>query len=281
MSSIRDKLEGKQTKLARIKEAESLVATNDYRDGSFYNVDIDLLRPDPDQPRKYFDPDLLAELCQSIQQKGILQPVLVRIDDEKNIWIVAGERRYRAAKMAGLTQVPAIISTGNPSEIALIENIQREDLKPIEEAEALDRVVKAYNYTHEQLALIVGKARSTITETLSLNRLPEEIKDECRRADKYPRRFLVEIAKQENAQTMHSLFDRVKDKELTSDDLRKITRIPAERKPNAPSAIIVRKTRSLAKSLTKLNFAAITDDDRLNLIQELDHLRQALENFLN
>ena len=100
---------------------------NYYENGGFYHVDINRIIPDSNQPRKYFNPDSLAELSQSIKQNGILQPVIIRMQEDKT-YLVAGERRFRAAKIAGLKKIPAIMTTGNPTEIALIENLQREAL---------------------------------------------------------------------------------------------------------------------------------------------------------
>ena len=185
MPSIRKKLAGKKTKLAATqkKEADHPASLNNFTDGSFYQIEINLIEPDPNQPRQYFDPEALAELSESIKQKGVLQPVIIRRDKDGKIWLVARERRFRAAKMAGLEKIPAILTTGNPAEISLIENIQRENLNPIEEAQAMDRMVKEYKYTQEQLAQVIGKARTTITQTLSLNKLPDEIKTQCPRED--------------------------------------------------------------------------------------------------
>ena len=226
MSNIRAKLAGSTSKLAQQakKIKDHPADPNYYSEGGFYNVDIDLINPNPDQPRKYFDPGALKELSESIKQRGVLQPVIIRIDGEGKVLLVAGERRYRAAKMAGLEKMPSIITTGNPAEIALIENLQREDLKPIEEAEALERIIKEHNYTQEKLALVVRKAQATISETLSLNKLPEPIKEEVRNAEIFSRRTLIEIAKQKTPESMTQLFNKIKKDNLKSDSVRDLTR---------------------------------------------------------
>ena len=97
---------------------------------------VNVIRTIPDQPRKTFNEESLSELADSVKQKGVLQPVIIKNDLEGNIYLVAGERRLRAARLAGLREIPAMVTKGNPAEIALIENIQREDLNPVEEAEA-------------------------------------------------------------------------------------------------------------------------------------------------
>lgn len=160
-------------------------------------VEIGNLRPNPDQPRSNFDDAALQELAASIAEHGLIQPIAVIEDPEKEggFVIVAGERRYRAYKLLGKTSIPAIMTSGNPDEIALIENMQREDLSPIEEAEALAKLMERHKYKQEVLAKVIGKARTTITELLSLTALPDEIKAECRTFDIAPKSVLVQIAR--------------------------------------------------------------------------------------
>jgi ParB family chromosome partitioning protein len=247
MPSVRNKLARKESKLDKRKKKKNVGAPtsaphpavlDNYEEGDFYNVPIHEIKANPDQPRQYFDEESLAELAESIRQKGVLQPVIIRIDEDRSVYLVAGERRLRAAREAGLDHIPAILTKGNPAEIALIENLQRENLKPVEEAEAFAHMIQEYNYTQEQLSTVVGKARTTITETLGLNRLPEEVKEECRRADIYPRRLLVEIAKQKTTKNMVALFNRVKEGNLKSDQVRKIARKPQKRSMRTPAAIV-------------------------------------------
>ncbi|PRP51013.1 chromosome partitioning protein ParB [Bacillus halotolerans] len=135
------------------------------------------LRPNPYQPRKHFDDEALAELKESVLQHGILQPLIVR-KSLKGYDIVAGERRFRAAKLAGLETVPAIVrelSEALMREIALLENLQREDLSPLEEAQAYDSLLKHLDVTQEQLAKRLGKSRPHIANHLRLLTLPEKI----------------------------------------------------------------------------------------------------------
>lgn len=282
MSNIRNKLAGKTTKLSQKSETrdEHPSFSHDYTDGKFLQVDIETITPDPDQPRKYFNEDSLNELSESVKQKGVLQPVLIRIENKKPV-LVAGERRFRAAKIAGLTKIPAILTTGNPAEIALIENLQREDLRPVEEAEALQKMMREYNYTHAQLAGAIGKGRSTITEMLTLNKLPEIIKDECRRADNFPRRLLVEIAKQEDEEKMIELFEAVKKQDLNSSDLRKLTRKRKERRQKTSGEIAIQKTRGLIKTLQELNLDSMEESERIELLKMLGELKQMLNDLLS
>lgn len=136
------------------------------------------LEPNRGQPRKDFDDETLAELADSISQHGILQPLLVRPIFGGGYQIVAGERRWRAARMAGLTMVPAIIRELDDEqvmEIALIENLQREDLSPLEEAMGYQSLMDSYDMTQEEVAKIVGKSRSAVANVLRLLKLPEEV----------------------------------------------------------------------------------------------------------
>jgi ParB family chromosome partitioning protein len=143
-------------------------------------IPIEEIRPNRQQPRKSFDPDRLSDLVASIRANGIIQPVLVRAI-EGGYELIAGERRYRAAGLAGLRTVPAIMRTvdhqGDALELALIENLQREDLNPIEEAEALRVLMEQHSYTQEKLSRKLGRARATLANSLRLLRLPLELQD--------------------------------------------------------------------------------------------------------
>ncbi len=139
---------------------------------------ISLVDPKRDQPRKYFDKEALEQLAESIAENGLLQPILVREYGEGRYQIIAGERRFRASKLAGLTEIPAIVlerDDKNAAQIALIENIQREDLNPLEEAMAYKSLAEEYNMTQEELSQQVGKSRSAIANTVRLLELPDEI----------------------------------------------------------------------------------------------------------
>lgn len=143
------------------------------------NLDIDLLEANEDQPRKYFDEEKIRELSDSIISHGLVQPIIVNKCVSGKYKIIAGERRYRASKIAGLKEVPVIIKELNEKdilEIALIENIQRQELTAIEEAEGFQKLVNEYGYNQTELASVIGKSRSHISNLLRLNQLPESIK---------------------------------------------------------------------------------------------------------
>ena len=282
MPTIREKIAGKKSKLsiAKGKVKHHPADLNNYHEGSFYNVEIDLIQSNPYQPRQYFDPKALDELSRSIKQKGVIQPIIVRRDESGRIYLVAGERRLRAAKQAGLIKIPAVLTKGNPVEISLIENLQREGLNPIEEAEALARMTREYHYTQEQLALAIGKARTTITETLGLNKLPEEIKKECRHADIYSRRIMVEVAKQKTPEAMKDLFRKVKEGKLKSDQVREMTRKQTKRTKRTRMAIALKKTLSLSQCLSKLDLASEERKETARLIVELENLKKHIDELI-
>ncbi|MCT4633336.1 MAG: ParB/RepB/Spo0J family partition protein [Firmicutes bacterium] len=142
-------------------------------------LEIDMIVPNRDQPRKYFDEDKLANLSDSISKHGVVQPILVQ-SHESGYKIIAGERRWRASKMAGLKEVPVIIKDIDPIsviEISLIENLQRHDLNHIEEAIAYKNLMEEYDYSHGDISKVIGKSRSHISNLIRLIELPEEIKN--------------------------------------------------------------------------------------------------------
>lgn len=142
-------------------------------------IPVDEIRPNPYQPRKVFDDEALQELSSSIKQHGVFTPILVK-KSIQGYDLIAGERRLRASKLAGMKDIPAIIVDFNDQEmmeIALLENIQREDLNVMEEAKAYEKLIQRLNYTQEQLAHRVGKSREHITNTLRLLKLPEDVQE--------------------------------------------------------------------------------------------------------
>jgi ParB family transcriptional regulator, chromosome partitioning protein len=197
-----------------------------YEKGKLYNLNLADLLPDPDQPRKYFDEQALAELRASIEKHGVLQPVLVRQGADGGLLLVSGERRYLASKLAGCRTIPAVFTDGEPTEISIVENLLRENLTAIEEAEAIERLRAEHDYTLADLGAALGKAESTMSEILSLNRLPAEVKDDCRNDPKTSRSILVAIAAQKTPEKMATLYTRYKESGLTRGEIRKAAAKP-------------------------------------------------------
>ena len=164
------------------KGIEALIRTRDMNQDQYVDgfIEIDKIKVNPNQPRKYFDKKALDELVMSIKEKGILQPVTVKSLDNNFFELIAGERRFRAAKILNLKNIPAYIikvdSDVEKLELALVENVQRNDLNAIEEAEAYYVLKEKYNLTHQDIADRVGKSRVEITRTMDLMKLPQNIK---------------------------------------------------------------------------------------------------------
>lgn len=163
-----------------VDQEQNVNSDHEYRDGQYATLDVDCLRPSPYQARIKFDPVELDGLAQSIRRNNLIQPVIVRPLGKGVFEIVAGERRWRATAMAGLTEIPVIVrylSDAQAQEIALLENIQRENLTPIEEAKAIKRLMDNFGLIHEEVGVILSKQRSTITHTLRLLDLPEPVQE--------------------------------------------------------------------------------------------------------
>jgi ParB family chromosome partitioning protein len=172
-------------------------------------IPIDRIDPNPNQPRQVMGD--LSELMASVAEKGVIEPLIVRSRGDR-FQIIAGERRYQAAVQVGLRDLPVVIRDVDDSEVielALVENIQRKDLTAFEEAEALHQLAQQSSYTHEALARKLGKSRTSITESLALNAMPEEIKTLCRLADISSKSLLLQIVRQPTAQKMTALIEKI------------------------------------------------------------------------
>ena len=188
-------------------------------------IPIEDVEPNPGQPRQEIGD--LSELIASVREKGILEPILVRARDSR-FQIIAGERRYRAAMEAGLPEVPCIVretSDAEMMELALIENLQRKDLHPLEEADGFKVLRETYSYTHEEMAARLGKSRSTITEMLSLTTLPAEVRERCRLADIRSKSLLLEIVRQSDEKKMLAFVDQIqREGASTRQEVRKLAK---------------------------------------------------------
>jgi ParB family chromosome partitioning protein len=172
-------------------------------------IPLEDLDRNPDQPRRSLGD--MAELVASVREKGILEPVLVRPLNGR-FQIVAGERRYEAALQAGLDEVPCVVresSDAEAMELALVENLQRRDLTPLEEADGLLQLVEQHQYTHEKMAARLGKSRTSITETLSLASLPPRIRELCRLADIQSKSLLIQVVRQGSPEAMTAFVERL------------------------------------------------------------------------
>ena len=252
-----------------------------YEKGQLYQVPLSDLQPDPNQPRKFMEPQALDDLSASITTHGVLTPILFRIapppegaaaETPSSYWIVAGERRFEAAKKAGLTDIPAIRVEGKTSEIALVENLLRQDLTPVEEAEALDRLLKVENYTQEQLGVIIGRARTTVNEILSLNRLPQEVRDACRIDPSVSRKTLVSIARKKQNRGMITAWKKLKEKAAREESG------SGKRKPR-PAATPAELMDWVGKAnvrLSGLDSSVWSDEEKAGLTASLNELKKTI-----
>ncbi len=186
-------------------------------------IPVEQIRPNPDQPRKAIGD--LRELTDSVREKGVLEPLLVRfVPREDCYYLISGERRYHAARAAGLREVPCIEKTADDAEtleIGLIENIQRKDLTAFEEADGLHRLATQFEYTHEDVARKIGRARSSVTETLSLLNIPDGLRKKCVEQGIASKSLLLQIARQPTEKKMVEMLRRILQGGLTRDEARR------------------------------------------------------------
>ena len=245
-----------------------------YERGLLYQINLNDLLSNPNQPRKSIDAQGLEELTASVGKVGVIQPIVFRIDGQGNKIVVAGERRVAAARKVGLTTIPAIFIDGNYSEIALVENILRQDLTAVEEAEGLQALMIEQKYTQEQLGNVIGKARQTINEILSLNKLPQEVRDDCRGDRTISKNTLITIAQKKQERAMTTAYNAYKDKQKK---LKGATGPTGEKKdPNEPTALfdMVVKTQTKIKAI---DMSTWTDNDKANFKTALASLKTEID----
>jgi ParB family chromosome partitioning protein len=217
-------------------------------------VQIEQIDPNPTQPRQLMGD--LSELIASITEKGILEPLVVRQRGDR-YEIIAGERRYQAAIQAGLQELPVVLRDVDDTEVielALVENLQRKDLTPFEEADALQGLATRCGYTHEELAKKLSRSRTSITESLTLTKIPEEVRNLCRLADISAKSLLVEIVRQSDPQKMMALVERIASGHFNRETVRREVKRPRPAAPGRPKAYVF-NYRPTTKAFTmKLQF---------------------------
>jgi ParB family chromosome partitioning protein len=238
---------------------------------------LEMIRPNPDQPRKHFDEQALAELSASIRERGLLQPVIVKRETDGLYLLLAGERRYRASRMAGLEAIPALVRDDNPLEVAMLENLQREDLTPLEEALGIAGLIAAQGYTHAEVADLLHKSRPHVSNTLALTRLPKSIQDEYNADPTISRDILISIARQKDDEAMVGLWRRVKLERLSVKSLREKLEPRADAEPTVRQAI--NAARRLGRRLAALP-DQIPSEPRARLERTLRRVRRKIERVL-
>jgi ParB family chromosome partitioning protein len=202
-------------------------------------IPIDKIRPNPDQPRKHIGD--VTELAASIREKGVLEPLLVRyMPREDSYHIISGERRYHASQAAGLHELPCIEKIADDAEtleLALIENLQRKDLTAFEEADGLQRLADHFDYTHDDIAKKIGRARSSVTETISLRVIPDDVRRDCVEKGIVTKSLLLQVARQPSEKKMQEMVQRIVAGGLTRDEARRARKEETESAPR-PQAFV-------------------------------------------
>jgi len=196
-------------------------------------IPIDKIRPNPDQPRKHIGD--VSDLSNSIREKGVLEPLLVRyVPREDMYYIISGERRYHASQAAGLHELPCIEKIADDAEtleLALIENLQRKDLTPFEEADGLQRLADQFDYTHDDIAKKIGRSRSSVTETMSLRVIPADVRRACIEGTITSKSLLLQVARQPTERKMLEMVERISQGGLTRDQARQARKEETESAP--------------------------------------------------
>ena len=213
------------------KGLDSLIRSNDSPNSSNVNKKSELfitdLLPNSDQPRKKFDEESLRDLSESIKVHGLLQPITVKNNDDGKFTIIAGERRWRASQIAGIKKVPVnIINIGDKNlfELALVENVQREDLNPVEAAMAIKDLIEKYNFSNEQLIKVTGKKRASISNTLRILELPKKVLNWIIEG-KVSRGHAVALLALDNESEIIKFAEQIITKNLSVRDIEKISRV--------------------------------------------------------
>lgn len=237
-------------------------------------VAVAAVRPNPQQPRQHFDAAALGELAASIKARGLLQPIVVKREGNGYL-LMAGERRWRAAQLAGLETIPALVRDDDPLEVAMIENLQREDLTPLEEAEGLGQLIDQFGYTHDAVADLLGKSRPYVSNTLAMRRLPDDIKAQYHADPHVSREILIDIARAESPERQAMLWRLAQLRKLSVRTFR------AEAEGASPSTDSIREltrlVRRLGRKLRTIDLATVAGDDRRHLQRLLVHTRTRLD----
>ena len=243
-------------------------------------LDLDRIDAHPDQPRKEIDPDALAELAASIERHGLLQPVVVQPADDDRYVLVAGQRRLLAHRRLGRSRIAALLTAGDRDELALIENLQRETLPPLDEADALAALKQRHGYNQDELARALAKAKSTISELLSLTQLPAALKADIRAQPRpVSKSVLIEIARLDDAERQTVLWERLKSGATVRDARRVKSRAgPATTGPEDELVRIARASDRLLRRLEGVTAAGLGRDRAL--LERLRALHRRLDAVL-
>lgn len=252
---------------------ESKVTSKPYKKGKIHDISLDLLHRDAEQPRKHFDESELDALKKSIEDKGLLYPVLFRIDENGNNILVSGERRLRAFRSLGRETIPAMrIDSERYDEVALIDNVQRVDLHPVDEAEAIHNLQTKYGHTQEELGGLIGKAQNTVADILGLMKLSEYIREDARHRKELSRGALLKIARIKRSASQKKAYEAlVATLGVPKKEIRR-PRLSDTRKTIA-------STDNTLKCIKRIDLETLGDDKEV-VVTKLHELLQEIQNKL-
>jgi len=278
--------------------------TAEYEDRKIYDIPVDDIHEDRKQPRKYFDEKAQEALKESIKEYGLMQPIVFRQrEKDGHLIVVAGERRVKAIKsilatakknpddpsqqelIQRFSTIPGMFVAGKHQEIALIENVQRENLNPVELAEGLAKLKEEGSYGLDHLSTMIGKSTSSVSEILSINKIPEEIRDEARKCKDISQWVLVEVAKAKGPKARAKKWEQLKDSGLTQAAYKKKKKEASEKgegqKFNFGSSMRAVKTASTQlQKLKGVDMEGVDADKQQELRTQLEALRDELEQVL-
>jgi len=245
-----------------------------YVKGRLYKLQIAALNPDPKQARKFMDPIALNELTASIQKHGVLTPIQFTKNEEEALMIVCGHRRVKAAEKVGLAEIPGTFTDGDTRLQGFVENLQRETLLPVDEAEGMDTLMKEYALNRYQLAESLGKPTSSVYDTLSLNKLPADVRDACRTNPNIPKAMLLEVARQKSEGNMRRKFQTLMQKAAKTSQ----PRVLKEKLSTARS--LITQTDKLSGELMNSPWSEWSEDDQNDYANALTGIRRTAGELL-
>lgn len=248
--------------------------TTKYIKGKLYKLPLINLQPDPEQARKFMDPIALNELTASIQKLGVLTPIQFRQDDQGALIIVSGHRRTKAAEKAGLTEISGTFTEGDTRLQGFVENLQREDLRPVDEAEEMAALMKEYAFNQYQLADAIGKSQTAVSLTMTLNKLPLDVRDACRTNPNISKNLLLEVAKMKTETSMRRKFQNLMAKADKAG--KQVVRKEALSKQRA----LIEKLDGIVGELDGLPWREWSEDDRNDLTGALAGVRSKTSEML-
>jgi ParB family chromosome partitioning protein len=257
------------------KEMEDPNMATTYTKGKLYRLKIADLQPDPNQARKFMDPVAVNELAASIMKLGVMVPIQFRRDEQGSLVIVSGHRRVTAAGKAGLTEIYGTFTDGDTRLQGFVDNLQREGLAPVDEAEQMAALMKEYVFNQYQLADALGKSQAAVSTTMSLNKLPEEIRDVCRTNSNIPKETLLEVAKMKTDTSMRRKF------EVYMNKAGKAGQTGVQKPKPSKQRSLITKADALTGALDGLPWSEWSEDDRSDLFNALNGVRSKIEELFN